>query len=274
MSQPTSPLPTIPNPAKEKLLAGGVVLGMNVRLVRSGDIAHLALATGHDFLFIDIQHSLYTVETIGHIAQVALGIGVTPMVRVRSVDDPETSVLLDNGVTGIVFPDVNNAAEAARAVARCRFPPVGKRSVGGGYPMFSYRPVATGDAVPVLDRAVLTVCMIETREGLENVEEIAAVPGVDVVHVGSNDLLTALGLPGQFGCPEHIRALDRVVAACSVHGKVAGVGGDRNLARQVAFIRKGMRFVTTNSEIAFILAEGSRVTRELRGALSEDAPPG
>jgi len=262
--------PVIANPAKERLLAGEVVLGMNVRLVRSGDIAHLAKTTGHDFLFIDIQHSLYTVETIGHIAQVALAIGVTPMVRVRSCDDPQTSVLLDNGVTGIVFPDVGSAEEAKRAVDRCRFPPVGRRSVGGGYPMFGYRPTSTADAVPALDRAVLTVCMIETREGLENVEAIAAVEGVDVLHVGSNDLLAALGLPGQFGCPEHLAALDRVLAAAHAHGKIAGVGGDRNLARQVEFIRKGMRFVTTNSEIAFILAEGTRVTGELRKALAVD----
>jgi len=101
------------------------------------------------------------------------------------------------------------------------------------------------------------------------VEAIAAVEGVDVIHVGSNDLLAALGLPGAFGCPEHLAALDRVLAAAKAHGKVAGVGGDRNLVRQVEFIRKGMRFVTTNSEIAFILAEGSRVTGGLRKALAE-----
>ncbi|MBC7781674.1 MAG: aldolase [Proteobacteria bacterium] len=261
--------PSVPNPAKDRLRAGGVVLGMNVRLVRSGDIALIAKTTGHDFLFIDVQHSLYTVETIGHIAQVALGVGITPMVRVRSCDDPQTSVLLDNGVTGIVFPDVGSAAEAQRAVDRCRFPPVGRRSVGGGYPMFEYRPTAVADAVPALDNAVLTVCMIETRDGLEHVEEIAAVDGVDVIHVGSNDLLAALGLPGAFGCPEHLAALDRVLAAAHAHGKVAGVGGDRNLARQVEFIRKGMRFVTTNSEIAFILAEGARVTGALREALGD-----
>jgi 2-keto-3-deoxy-L-rhamnonate aldolase RhmA len=258
----------LPNPAKERLLAGETVLGMNVRVIRSGDIARIAKTTGHDFIFIDMQHSLYTVETIGHIAQVALAIGVTPMVRVRGVDDPDTSVLLDNGVTGIVFPDVNSAAEAKRAVDRCRYPPVGRRSVGGGYPMFDYRPTPLVDAVAALDSAVLTVCMIETREGLENVEAIAAVDGVDVLHVGSNDLLAALGLPGQFGCPQHLAALDRVIAAAKTHGKIAGVGGDRNLARQVEFIRKGMRFVTTNSEIAFMLAEGGRVTSELRKALA------
>jgi 2-keto-3-deoxy-L-rhamnonate aldolase RhmA len=256
-----------PNPLKELMLAGKAALGMNVRLGRSGDIARIAKTTGHDFLFIDCQHSLFTVETVGHIAQAALGIGIAPLVRVRSCDDPDTQVLLDNGVTGIVFPDVNNAAEAKRAVDRAKFPPVGKRSVSGSYTLFDYRPMNTAEAVPALQENTLVVCMIETREGLDNVEEIAAVEGVDVIHVGSNDLLTGLGAPGTFGSEQHIAALDKVIAAAKKHGKIPGVGGDRNVARQVEFIRKGCRFITTNSEIAFILAEGTRVTTELRKAL-------
>ncbi len=255
------------NPVKELLQAGKVALGMNVRLARSGDIARIAKTTGHDFIFIDTQHSLFTVESIGNIAQVALAIGIAPLVRVRSCDDPDTQVLLDNGVTGIVFPDISTAAEARRAVDRAKFPPIGKRSVAGGYSLFDYRAVSPAQAVPALNASTLVVCMIETREGLENVDAIAAVDGVDVIHVGSADLLTALGKPGAYGSPEHIAALDRVIAAALKHGKVPGVGGDRNLARQAEFIRKGARFITTNSEIAFILAEGSRVTGELRKAI-------
>jgi 2-keto-3-deoxy-L-rhamnonate aldolase RhmA len=259
---------SIPNTLKELFKANKVALGMNVRLGRSGDIARIAKTTGHDFIFIDAQHSLFNIETIGHIAQVALAIGIAPLVRVRSCDDPDTQVLLDNGVTGIVFPDVNNAAEAKRAVTRAKYPPLGKRSVGGGYPIFDFRAMNTADAVPALQDNTLVVCMIETREGLENVEEISAVEGVDVIHVGSNDLLTALGKPGTFGSVEHLAALDKVITAAKKHGKIPGVGGDRNVARQADFIRKGAQFITTNSEIAFILAEGSRVTGELRKAIA------
>ena len=258
---------SIPNPVKALLKADKVALGMNVRLARSGDIARIAKTCGHDFIFIDAQHSLYSVETIGHIAQAALGCGISPLVRVRSVDDPDTQVLLDNGVTGIVFPDVSTAEEARRAVSRARFPPVGRRSAAGAYTILDYRAVPMGQLVPALDASTLVVCMIETREGLENVEAIAAVEGVDVIHVGSNDLLTGLGMPGAFGSPEHVAALDRVISVARAHGKIPGVGGDRNVARQAEFIRKGARFITTNSEIAFILAEGARVTGELRRAL-------
>lgn len=255
---------SVPNPVKEQ--ADKVALGMLVRLARSGDIARLAKTTGHDFIFIDTQHSLFTVETIGHMAQAALGCGIAPLVRVRSCDDPDTQVLLDNGVTGIVFPDISTAAEAQRAVNRARFAPVGRRSVSGSYTIFDYRAVPTADAVAALNDNTLVVCMIETQEGLRNIEEIAAVDGIDVIHVGSNDLLTAMGRPGALGSPEHIAALERVIAVTKAHGKIPGVGGDRNVERQAGFIRKGARFITTNSDIAFIMAEASRVTAELRKA--------
>ena len=260
---------SLPNPVKECIKSGRPALGMLTRLARSGDIARLAKTTGHDFVMIDMQHALYNLETVGHIAQAALGCGIAPLARLRSYDDQDTAVLLDNGIMGIVFPDVNTAAEAKRAVERAKYPPVGRRSVAGAVPMFDFRAVPAPEMVRALDDNTLVVCMIETPEGLENVEAIAAVPGVDVIHVGSSDLLTAMGTPGAYGTPEHIAALDKVIAAAKKHGKVAGVGGDRNIARQVEFIRKGARFLTTNSDIAFILAEGTRVTGELRKALAD-----
>ena len=260
---------SLPNPVKECFKAGRPALGMLTRLARSGDIARLAKTTGHDFVMVDMQHALYNLETVGHIAQTALGCGIAPLARVRSCDDQDTAVLLDNGIMGIVFPDVNTAAEAKRAVDRAKYPPLGRRSVAGAFPMFDFRAIPAAASVRALDDNTLVVCMIETPEGLENVDSIAAVPGVDVIHVGSSDLLTAMGTPGAFGTPEHIAALDKVIAAAKRHGKVAGVGGDRNIARQVDFIRKGAGFLTTNSDVAFVLAEGARVTGELRKALTE-----
>jgi staphyloferrin B biosynthesis citrate synthase len=260
---------TMKHPLKEIFKANKVALGLLTRMARSGDIARLAKTTGHDFVFVDAQHAAYNIETIGHIAQAALGLGIAPLVRVRSCDDPQTQVLLDIGATGIVFPDVNTAAEAKRAVNRSRFPPVGKRSVAGAYPIFDYRAIPMPETVAALTENTLVVCMIETPEGLENVETIAAVEGVDVVHVGLNDLLTAMGKPGAYGSPEHLNALDRVFAATKKHGKIAGVGGDRHVQRQMDSIRKGAQFLTTNSDIAFMTAEATRVTGELRKAMAQ-----
>ena len=255
------------HPLKEIFKAKKVALGLLTRLARSGDIARIAKTTGHDFVFIDAQHAAYTPETVGHIAQAALGIGISPLVRVRSCDDPQTQVFLDIGATGIVFPDVNTAVEAKRAVDRARFPPVGRRSAAGAYPLFDYRAISMAETVAAITENTLVGVMIETPEGLANVEAIAAVDGVDVIHVGLNDLLTAMGRPGAYGSPDHIDALDRIFTAAKKHGKVCGVGGDRNLQRQMDSIRKGAQFLTTNSDIAFMMAEANRVTGELRKAM-------
>jgi 2-keto-3-deoxy-L-rhamnonate aldolase RhmA len=259
---------TLRNPALERMRADEVALGMVVRLGRTGDIARIAKSTGHDFLFIDAQHAPYNRETIAHIAQVALGVGVTPMVRTRGPHDPETAMLLDSGVTGIVVPDVNTVEDARRAVAAIRFAPVGRRSAGGSVPHFDFRAVPQKEMTTALNDSTLLACMIETVEGLNNVEEIAKVEGIDVLHVGCNDLLADMGTAGAFGSPEMIAAVERVMAAAAKNGKFSGFGGDRDPERQARFIRQGARFVTTHTDIAFLMTEATRRVDTLRAALA------
>jgi len=109
--------------------------------------------------------------------------------------------------------------------------------------------------------------MIETFEGLENVEAIAAIEGVDVIHLGSNDLLANMGKPGQFDDPALLTAQDRVIAACRKHGKWAGCGGNRDPQRQLEIIRKGYQFITTQSDIGLLSAAASHWTSAIRAGL-------
>ena len=255
------------NPIKQKLAAGGVALGLGVRMSRSAEIARIARATGHDFLFLDLQHSLFNPETIGHIAQAAVALGIAPLARVRSVRDGDVQALLDNGVTGIVYPDVNTADDARAAVAAVRFGPLGRRSVTGGYPYFDFAPVPPAEALPAVDAATLLACMIETREGVENVEAIAAVPGIDVIHIGMNDLLTNMGKPGQYADPELQAAVDRVLAACRANGVHFGCGGNRDPQAQAAIIRRGAQFLTTQTDIGLLSAGAAAWTKAVRAAL-------
>ncbi len=256
------------NPVKKRLRDGDAALGMNIRMGRSGDIARVAKATGHDFIFIDTQHSVFNLETIHHIAQAALAIGIAPLVRVKGIDDPDVSLLLDNGVTGIVYPDINNAAEARRAVDVCRFAPIGKRSVVGGYPHFDYKSVPLSQAVEELNEACLLVCMIETAEGLANIEEICAVPGIDVIHMGTNDFAANIGKAGKFDDPEIVAAQARVIEVARRHGKFAGCGGNRNVERQVNAIRSGAQFVTTQTDISFLMSSAQAWVGGVREALA------
>ena len=260
------------NPVKDRLARGEIALGLTVRLTRSAEIARLARATGHDFLRIDAQHASFNVETIAGIAQSALACGVAALVRVRGVDDPDVGRLLDAGTSGIVFPDVQTAEQAQRAVAAARFPPRGTRSFGGGYPQFDYRSVGSADAMPILDEGTLVVCMVESREGIGNVAEIAAVDGVDVVHVGMNDLLASLGKPGRFDDPELAAALERTVSAASAHGVFVGCGGTPSVEVQADVVRRGVRLLTTRADVDFMLDAASRWVTDLRHELAVDAP--
>lgn len=257
------------NPVKAKLATGAPVFGMSVRLSRTADIARIARTTGHDFLFIDTQHAIFGLETIYTIAQTAIEIGIAPFVRCRSVDDPDVSLMLDNGVQGIIYPDVNTSEEARRAVDTCKFPPLGKRSVAGGYMMFDFAGMPIAEATQALNDATLVGAMIETPEGLENVEAIAAVPGIDVIHVGTNDLLVNMGLAGRFDAPEIVAAQERVNAACAAHGVTAGVGGNRSVERQARAVQNGARFLTTQTDIAFLSSSARAWTEGLNTALGE-----
>ena len=256
------------NPLKEKLATGEPVFGMSVRMARTADIARIAKTTGHDFLFIDTQHAIYGLETIYTIAQTAIEIGVAPLVRCRGVDDPDVSLLLDNGVQGIIYPDVNTPEQARRAIDTCKFPPLGKRSVAGGYMMFDFAAKSVVEATAALNDATLVGVMIETPEALANVEAIAAEPGVDVIHVGTNDLLVNMGIPGQFDAPQIVAAQERVNAACAAHGVVAGVGGNRLVERQARAVCNGARFLTTQTDIAFLTSAAKTWADRLRAELN------
>jgi 2-keto-3-deoxy-L-rhamnonate aldolase RhmA len=148
-----------------------------------------------------------------------------------------------------------------------RFAPLGRRSVTGGYPYLDFRAVPPAEALPAVEAATLLACMIETREGVANAEAIAAVPGIDVIHIGMNDLLTDMGKPGRYEDAELQAALDRVQAACAANGKVFGCGGQRDPKAQAAMIRRGARFLTTQTDIGLLSAGAGAWTRGIREAL-------
>jgi 2-keto-3-deoxy-L-rhamnonate aldolase RhmA len=261
----------IENVALKRMRAGQATLGMQVRLGRSGEVAGLAAATGHDWIMLDMQHSGIDLKTVVEISLASYGFGVTPVVRVAGVDHPDTVRLLDAGVMGVILPDTRSAEQARKFVAQCRFPPLGNRSVTTGYVTLGYEPLHIAKAAQVLNRETLVVCMIESLEGVEQLERIAAVDGIDVLHLGCNDLLMEMGLPGEFGSPRLAPIVSRLLRVCAEHGKFAGCGGDRDLGRQREFMAAGGRFLTTDSDLGFLRLEATRKTRALRESAAATA---
>ncbi len=254
------------NAALDKMRRGKLALGMIVRLSRAGDIAMIAGATGHDFLFIDMQHGGMSPETVVDISVAALGAGVAPLVRVAGFTNPDTPRILDSGAFGIIAPNVETADDARAAVRTCKFKPVGQRSVAAGYPQLGYAQMHVAEATKHLNEHTLLACMIESRKGVGNIEAIAAVDGVDVLHLGVNDLLMEMGLPGQFGHSEIDAIVRRMINACKANGKFAGFGGDKDPERQAKAIREGVQFVTAHSDLAYLTIAATERTQILRAA--------
>lgn len=258
---------------KEQMARGEVALGLIVRAVRSPRIAPIAVASGHDFLFVDAQHGIFDLETVESIAGAAASSGLAVLVRVAGPDDDDIGRLLDCGAAGIVIPDVETAEQAAEAVSRCRFPPVGRRSVVSGWPSFGPEPPAglsPAEAMAAADEATVVACMIESRAGLANLDEIAAVDGVDVLHVGCNDLAADMGIPGAYTDPRMVEAIASVVETCRRRGRFAGLGGDRDPARQANWVKAGVRFLTTGSDAGYLAETARAKTADLRSRIQAD----
>jgi 4-hydroxy-2-oxoheptanedioate aldolase len=194
----------------------------------------------------------------------ALDSGITPIVRVIGHDHWQASRVLDCGAMGVVVPHVNTGAEARRVVDACKYPPLGHRSMSAGFPHFDFQALPPAQAARLHNDNILVVVMVETAEAVDNVDEIAATEGVDVVHIGTNDLLAEIGLPGQFDHPKVAEMFQQVISACQKHGKQAGMGGVRDLSLCKRYLQLGFRFMTTNSDLAFLLAGASQRTAQLR----------
>lgn len=257
-------MPVVANHALERLRNGHLVLGLLVRLCRTVEVARVAEAADHDFVFLDMQHAGMSVETAAGVCHAALGTTVTPLVRVPGTDAREAPRLLDNGAMGIVVPDVETAEEARHLVSVCRFPPLGRRSVAAGYPQFGYRSMPPDEACRLHNENTMLVAMIESAKGVKNASAIAAVEGIDVVHVGSNDLLAEMGIPEQIGTERHFELVDQVGRACKAHGRFFGAGGARAPEHQAKMVELGARFMTTNSDLAFMLAAAGERAAFLR----------
>lgn len=257
--------PQLRNPLMESLRAGKLGLAMIIKQVQSIDIAIAAKTCGYDAISVDLEHSVIPESAAAQICVAALNVGVTPLVRVPSHDAYYATRILDAGALGIIAPHVNTADEARRVVSACRFAPLGERSVAANWPHIGYQTIPAREARELLNRQTTVIVMLETREAVDNAAEIAAVPGVDILHVGSNDLCETLGIPGEFDHPDLERALKRVIDGCGKSGKFAGIGGVGS-APEVAkkIIRLGARFVTVGNEWAFMMAAARQKASVLR----------
>ncbi|MFM1987204.1 MAG: hypothetical protein RJA99_161 [Pseudomonadota bacterium] len=237
---------------RERLAAGEVLVGCNVRHSRTPEIGPILAEAGFAWIMLDDEHSPMSSHAGYDIALAAIRSGVVPLARVRRNDPADIASWLNNGTLGVIVPHVNDAAQARRAAVACRFPPEGELSVPGTVPQFGYG-LTLAEATKRFNDEVLTVAMVESRAALDEVEAIAATPGVDVLFVGASDLVYDLGLPGAYASPELERAVARIVAAAQANGRHVGMGGIRDDVLWRRFVDLGVRMVLTENDLTMLL---------------------
>jgi len=253
------------NAAKAKLRADELVLCLSVNQMRTPNVAMAAHACGFDALFVDMEHNPTDLETMAGICVAALGLGVTPIVRVNSHAGHQICRVLDAGAQGIMIPHINTAEQARQVVEACLFPPLGHRSVGGPLPVIGYRALPQAEINTLVNRETLLMAMIETPEGVANADAIAAVDGIDVLHIGSADLAAEMGLAGQYKHPRLREAYDTVHRAAKAHGKAMGIGGVRNDPEyQAELLKLGVRYLTCGSDLGYVLKGGAADVAAIR----------
>ena len=253
------------NSVKEKLARGEVVASMTVRLVPGVEIVRIAKSAGFDTLYIDLEHSSLSLQATSQISIMALEAGVPALVRVPANTPEYISRVLDGGALGVIAPGVRSAEEARAVVAAAKYPPLGERGLAPGLPHLQYRAFPAAEALPAMNDAVMVVVQFESAAALAAMEEIVAVPGVDMVMIGTNDLLADLGLPGQYDHPKVDEAYSRTIKACRAQGKHVGIGGFGTRPDLVEkYVKMGGRYVSTGTDLAFLIAECAKRAKQVR----------
>jgi len=258
------------NRVKELIDGGGFAVNAWVSC-DSPYVAEVLSHAGYDAVTIDHQHGMFGLDRVITLLQAVSGGPAMPMVRCSHLDLAEIGKLLDAGAYGLICPSIDTAEQCVELVSACRYPPVGRRSFGPSRGLLYGGP----DYVQHADTTVQVWAMIESRQALENLEEIVAVPGLDGVYVGPNDMALSLGVPPATSpvAPEVQDALSRVAAFA--HGAGVAVGAycaDAQMAAQL--VADGYDLVTPGNDIV-LLREGAAarltVTRGNAPSASVDA---
>jgi len=231
------------------LRSGRPRIGTWVTFVDPG-LAEAIAGSGVDFLAVDGEHGLVDVGTLGPILAATRGAGIPMLFRVAENEQARIQHALDSGAGGVIVPRIRSAADAARAGAATRYPPVGTRGIA---PRRASDYGRSGAEYLAGANDLVTCCIqIETREALMDLDAILGVPGVDAVIVGPNDLAGSLGHPGELDHPQSVAAVAAVRERASARGVGVGIHV-KSAAEARRRIAEGFDFVTVGTDYGHLV---------------------
>jgi len=240
------------NAIRQKLQEGKTVYGTMLQELRSLAVVQLMAIAGFDFLFIDMEHGAYNMETVADLIKVARLAEIVPLVRVPDAEYHLIARVLDAGAQGIMVPRIESREQVERVVRYAKYPPDGERgcSVLKGHADYRLEPQL--EFARQANRENMIILQIERKLAIERLDELFSVPGVDAAVLGPNDLALSLGIEEGMSNPVIVEAVDKVVAACQRHGIASGMHvGSVEVLR--TWMAKGMRMITYSTDLNFLL---------------------
>ena len=249
---------------RARATAGESVLGAMVFEFFSPGAAQCLQLAGAEYIIYDMEHTGLGYETLKTQVAHCRGLDVVPMARVPRSDYAFIARALDVGAQGIMVPMVNSVGEAKAIAEATRYPPEGRRGAAFGFAHDDYQAGSPIDKIKAANENNLLIAQIETELGLEAVEGIAAVDGIDVLWVGHFDLTNFLGIPGQFDHPKYLDALKRVVDAGRKHGKGLGfMASDISWAQE--YQDHGFNMLACGTDHGLLMAGAANILDSVRG---------
>jgi len=236
---------------RRKVINGEIVYGTMVRLGRDPGVTTLVGRAGFDFVFIDMEHGSYSLETVADLILGAKSSGCAAIIRVPSSERFFISRVLDAGAEGIMVPMLSTREQAEKVVSYSKFPPIGKRGVGLGNGQTDFIPVKASEFTKEANEKTLVIAQIETGEAIRNIDEILSVDGIDVVVLGPNDLSYDMGYHGETEHPNVMKAIQKVVDSAKSQGKWSGTHLG-NLEQLQYWKNKGMTCLAFNSDVGLL----------------------
>lgn len=254
------------NAMRKKLQAGKVVLGCGVSL--SDPVVTEALAPSVDFVWIDLEHSALSMESmLGHLIAARAG-GCASIVRIPSNDVGWIKRVLDSGAEGIILPRAYSAQEVADFVSACRYPPMGTRGFGPRRPM-QYGRLEQKAYLEQANRDLFVVAQVETKELLAELDAVVQLNGLDSLVLGPQDLSGSMGRLGETTHPEVVAAMKMVSAKAKGAGKFVGAGLGANPEFARVLIECGVQWLQAGNDFEYMLSGCQRTFANIRGGQTE-----
>jgi 2-keto-3-deoxy-L-rhamnonate aldolase RhmA len=248
---------------RKRVLSGECVYGTMIRQARDSGAPAIFAAAGFDFVFIDMEHGNYSMETVADLIRGAKSAGIGTIIRVSHLETHFISRVLDAGAEGIMVPMTSTRQQAEETVRFSKYAPLGRRGFGTQTGQTDYKPLKASEFMKEANENTLIVAQIETREAIENIETILDVEGIDVGVIGPNDLSNSMGIPDQMGSEIMTKAIDKVVESAKKKGKASGIhiGNIEALRRWRA---KGMTVLAFSTDIGFMYSASKSSLEELK----------